>query len=587
MNKVKSDKVKRSEHPNLSMRKLLAVFAIIAVLLPFAPKAESQDFSVEFFYNNLSGGNWIEVGNYGYCWQPDEAVSDRAWRPYADGYWAYTDDGWTWISYEDFGWATYHYGRWVRLADYGWVWVPGYEWGPAWVSWRTGGNYIGWAPLPPETEYVYTSRPLTGHLDVEFDIGPGYYNFVDVRFIGEPVLRSRIVPVEQNVVYVNQTVNVTNITYKNKIVYNYGPDINVVNQYSTRPIQKLKLERQTNVDVAAAARGGGVTKVQGNALVVAAPMELRKPAKNAEPPPPAFKTKIAQPKIEKGWSVAGDENAQRELKQKIKTQNLKNVPPPTTSGGAANVSAGASAAPAMSVLPATSAAPATAASPVGKGKGKGKGRVAEQTQTQPGMSPAGAGTSPSASLAFPERGKKKGKGFEQTQPGAMTPPAAATGVEQSPSTAPEFGKRGKGKRAEQFGGTPPPSGPGTSPEGMTAPEGKGKHKEFQNVGPTPGAGMSPTENLNEPRGKHKQFQQEQPPSSPAGQGGYGSSSTAGVAGPQGQPPKGEARGKRQIESTAPAADETTGAGQQGQQTGSGKHQGKKQQGSESPAPTPQ
>ena len=55
---------------------------------------------------------------------------------YADGYWAYTDVGWTWISYEDFGWATYHYGRWASLADYGWVWFPGsdLEWGPAWVS---------------------------------------------------------------------------------------------------------------------------------------------------------------------------------------------------------------------------------------------------------------------------------------------------------------------------------------------------------------------------------------------------------------------------------------------------------------------
>lgn len=31
----------------------------------------------------------------------------------------------------------------------GWVWVPGVEWAPAWVSWRVGGGYIGWAPLPP------------------------------------------------------------------------------------------------------------------------------------------------------------------------------------------------------------------------------------------------------------------------------------------------------------------------------------------------------------------------------------------------------------------------------------------------------
>ena len=66
------------------------------------PRANAE-VSVDFFYNNLSGGSWIDVGDYGYCWQPDVAVSNNSWRPYADGYWAYTDLGWTWVSYEDFG----------------------------------------------------------------------------------------------------------------------------------------------------------------------------------------------------------------------------------------------------------------------------------------------------------------------------------------------------------------------------------------------------------------------------------------------------------------------------------------------------
>src|SRR5262249_2274215 len=280
------------------MRRLLCAFALTVLVSALAPQAKSQDVSIDFFYNNLNGGSWIEVGNYGYCWQPD-IVSDPSWRPYADGYWAYTDLGWTWVSYEDFGWATYHYGRWVRLADYGGGWVPGYRWGPAWVSWRFGGGYAGWAPLPPETEVVYESRPLSGHLDIEFDIGPACYNFVDVRYIGEPILRSRIVPYEQNVTYVTQTGNVTNITYKNKTVYNYGPDLNVVNRYSTRPIQTLKLERRPNVDVATAAKSGGLTKVQGNSLVVAAPSEIKKGGK--EIAPPAVKTRVEQPKVEKGW----------------------------------------------------------------------------------------------------------------------------------------------------------------------------------------------------------------------------------------------------------------------------------------------
>src|SRR6266851_4899951 len=428
------------------MKKLLFVFALGVLLLPFAPLAKSQEVSIDFFYNNLNGGSWMEVGNYGYCWQPDVAVSDPSWRPYSDGYWAYTDLGWTWVSYEDYGWATYHYGRWVRLADYGWVWRPGYEWGPAWVSWRFGGGYCGWAPLPPETEVVYESRPLTGHLDVEFDIGPAYYNFVDVRYIGEPVLRSR------------------------------------------------------NVDVNAAAKSGGLMKVQGNSLMVGAPTTIKKSATQIAPP--TVKTKVTDVKVEKGWSVAGDANAQAQLKEKIKTQDLKKVPP-TTIGGNAAAAVGAS------VSPAASLAPGMA--PVEKGK---KGKGAQQFQAGATTSPAGALTSPTTSPAFPERGKKKGNLGEQAQSGASLAPTESPGAAVSPYT-PEYGKPGKGKRGEKFGGTPPPTGPTAGPEGVIAPEGKQKGFERQNVGPTPGGAASPGENFNQPRGKRKQFEQQQPGTSPA------------------------------------------------------------------------
>ena len=551
------------------MKKLLFVFALSVLLSPFVPQAKSQDISVDLFYDNLNGGSWIEVGNYGYCWQPDVAVADPTWRPYADGYWAYTDDGWTWVSYEDFGWATYHYGRWVRLADYGWVWKPGYEWGPAWVSWRTGGNYIGWAPLPPETEFVYESRPLTGHLDVEFDIGPAYYNFIDVRYIGEPVLRSRIVPFEQNITYMNQTVNVTNITYKNKTVYNYGPDLNVVNQYSSRPVQRLKLERQANVDVSAAARSGGLTKVQGNALMVAAPLKLNKPAK--EIAPQTVKTRVPQPKVEKGWGLAGDATAQTQLKEKIKAQDLKNIPPPTIGGGAA-AAAGAGAG--ASVVPGASLAPGMA--PVEKGKKKGKG--AEQFHAGAVASPAGAAGAPTGGPAFSEKGKRKGK-FGEQQP--MTSPPTATRAEMSPSDMPETGKpgKGKGRRAEQFGTTPPTGAPTSAPEGMNAPETKpGGGRGYQrNLGTPPGA-TSPTENSNEPRGRSKKFEQQPPGMSPSGppSGGPGN---AGM-GPQGAPAADEGRGKRRFEqpATAPAA---------GEQLGERTHEGKKKGGEQSPAPSPQ
>src|SRR5207244_8654098 len=72
------------------------------------------------FYTKLEPhGEWLETADYGYVWQPREAESSRSWRPYTNGRWVYTDAGWTWISEEPFGWATYHYGRWTRLRGIG------------------------------------------------------------------------------------------------------------------------------------------------------------------------------------------------------------------------------------------------------------------------------------------------------------------------------------------------------------------------------------------------------------------------------------------------------------------------------------
>ena len=43
------------------------------------------------------------------------------------------------------------------------------------------------------------AAPISGQVDIEFDIGPAYYNFVDVRYIGEPRLRERIYEPSRNV----------------------------------------------------------------------------------------------------------------------------------------------------------------------------------------------------------------------------------------------------------------------------------------------------------------------------------------------------------------------------------------------------
>ena len=362
------------------MKKILFAVAMLAFGASALQQARA-DVSVDYFYDNLSGGNWIDVEGYGYGWQPDLAVNDQNWRPYADGYWAYTDDGWTWISYEDFGWATYHYGRWANLSDYGWIWFPGddLDWGPAWVSWRTGGDYVGWAPLPPRGPgVVYEGRPIGTQVDIEYDIGPEYYNFCEVRYIGEPVLRNYIAPRVQNVTYINNTVNVTNITVKNNVVYNYGPNYEVLSAQSARPIQRLNIERQSVTNLSVAAKSGALTKVQGNKLVVAAPQKFAKAPPAARPP--TVKTKVAQPKLNRGWAGVPNE---AQLKQKIKTENPKNVPPPTR----AAARAGGSPQPAVGASP---AAPAAAGAPPVSPGPKGK----------PGRVPGKAAATPAGSASW-------------------------------------------------------------------------------------------------------------------------------------------------------------------------------------------
>ena len=113
-------------------------------------KVQAQDVSVSYqtFYDELAPyGQWVNDPEYGNVWVPNEGGD---FRPYGNrGHWVMTEYGNTWVSEDPWGWACYHYGRWTYNPYYGWIWVPGYEWAPAWVSWRFGGGYCGWAPLAP------------------------------------------------------------------------------------------------------------------------------------------------------------------------------------------------------------------------------------------------------------------------------------------------------------------------------------------------------------------------------------------------------------------------------------------------------
>jgi hypothetical protein len=562
------------------MKKILIALVMLAFGASVLHQARA-DVSVDFFYDNLSGGNWIDVEGYGYGWQPDVAVNDTNWRPYADGYWAYTDDGWTWISYEDFGWATYHYGRWANLADYGWTWFPGtdLDWGPAWVSWRTGGDYVGWAPLPPRgAGVVYEGRPIGPQVDIEFDIGPEYYNFCEVRYIGEPVLRNYIAPPVQNVTYINNTVNVTNITVKNNVVYNYGPNYETLSAHSNRPIQRLNIERQSATDLSAAAKSGALTKVQGNKLLVAAPAKLAKAPPTAKPP--VVKTKVAQPKLNRGWAGVPNE---AQLKQKIRTENPKNVPPPTAGAGRAPGGPSPAAAGAAGTPAASPGKPTGAVSPAAKPRGVTAPAATPRATAPPRGTPPGRPGTSAAGKASPAPGAA-GRPFERGKP-ALTPhprftpgrgpaEAASPGVERklpparsaSPGAAEPTGRERGRPGGEKLG---PTASPRQANQGGSLTDKPTFGEKFQKRPPgyaqpgTPPTGAGPGEG----RGGKERGQPgvNRPPSTPPSGAGSGDARGGrergqGVSGqPAGQPRGG----------TPAAAEQGQGKPERGKKKGEG------------------
>jgi uncharacterized protein YacL (UPF0231 family) len=226
-------------------------------------RAPVADYGV--FHDSLSSyGSWFDTQDYGYVWQP-AVVHQSGWRPYTRGHWVCTDYGWTWVSEEPFGWATYHYGRWALLRGYGWIWVPGYEWAPAWVTWRESGSHIGWAPLPPET-LAYSRHRWGSSVEVSFGIGPLWFSFIEYRNFGRPV-RHHYLPVARNSYFISNTTNITNIYVQNNIIANGGPNYRTARQRAGRdiPFYRLDLDREGRD------RNWRNARVSGNRLSVSAP----------------------------------------------------------------------------------------------------------------------------------------------------------------------------------------------------------------------------------------------------------------------------------------------------------------------------
>jgi hypothetical protein len=296
---------------------LLALSALAVPLFPRSAQAEAE-VSFSFFQNALDPyGEWLEVGDYGTCWHPT-GVAD-GWSPYTDGYWSYTDAGWTWVSYEDWGGITYHYGRWVRVVGVGWVWVPDYEWGPAWVSWRSNDDYVGWAPLPPEATWD-DDVGFSTWVDSSYDIGPGCYNFCHSYDFGCPVLAPVLCPPYECVNIFQQCVNITNICYDHtwRRPFCGGPNYWDINRRCHRPVPAFKL---VNGDVNRFSDRGRIPpqQLRGNQLEVFAP-RVTPPANRKELPVKPRRV-VGADQVNRGWGQIKEAAVRDKIKAQLRKES--------------------------------------------------------------------------------------------------------------------------------------------------------------------------------------------------------------------------------------------------------------------------
>ena len=147
-------------------------------------------------------GSFITHARYGEVWKP--SVTPESWHPYPACYWKFTKKfGWYFDDPTDWGQIVHHYGRWTNDAEHGWIWVPGAEFSPGWVVWRTSEQYIGWAPQMPDQDIKQVSTE-------DFNKS-GQWIFMDASKFGKKC--TEVLPVSQQPMLLQKTKYVTDVRY--------------------------------------------------------------------------------------------------------------------------------------------------------------------------------------------------------------------------------------------------------------------------------------------------------------------------------------------------------------------------------------
>ena len=394
-----------------------------------------------------SYGGWSVVPSYGNVWFPRGLAVD--WAPYRYGHWAWIDPwGWTWIDDAPWGFAPFHYGRWVH-ADRGWGWVPGPAnvrpyYAPALVAFVGGSGFsislsagptIGWFPLGPREVY----RP-------PYHVSRGYFERVNV---------SNTIVNTTTITNVYNNTNVTQVNYANMRVRNAVTAVPTAAFASSEQVHRAALPLAPAALASAQVQPAARIAPARAAFAGAAPLARAKPPAAVEqravvarvaPPPPPVPIARQLPALERNPGQPINRAEVRTLRAeapvtapavRIVGQNAK--PAPTASPPARR--AGAPAAQGQPVTPQQRMAPQGQGTPQQRVAPQGEGIPQQRTSPQAAPVPetrstpqrAGPQTPATPQRVTPEPGVAPQRAAPQ--PGGVQERGPAPQVRKAPEPA--------------------------------------------------------------------------------------------------------------------------------------------------------
>lgn len=301
-------------------------------------------------YDDLDdNGGWRSTPDYGTIWFPHTTII--GWAPYRYGHWAYIAPwGYTWVDDAPWGFAPFHYGRWVTVGGvWGWVpcpprprivtvayvrpvyapalvaWVGGAHFGVGFAIGGGGGGNVGWFPLGPREVYV-----------------PSYHvsrNYVNNVNISNTTVNTTVINNYYNTTIVNKNVTVNNVTYINQSVPGAVTATSARTLTTAQPVSRniVKVDAREVATAPVAAVTPGVAPERQAVLGSGAVTKVRPPAtlqnravvaKIAPPPAPvAFAKQQQAIQANGGRPIAISQQRQLEPQTVQARPNIRIAPP--------------------------------------------------------------------------------------------------------------------------------------------------------------------------------------------------------------------------------------------------------------------